>query len=254
MNWLFCPCYTGSIVLVPKERTPPPGTYQLSLSDRSSGQERSVFISQVCCCCCSVPKSYLTLGDPMDCSMPGIPTFNHLPEFIRVHLHWIGDVIQPTHPLPPSTPFAFNFSQHQDLFQWCCVHWVAIVLKLQVQYPSFKWIFRNDFLQDWPVCIPCYPRDPQESSFAIIQTTTYGGLNQQKCILSWFWSLEVWNQGVSRALLLKAPGRIDLCFFPASGVSMGSLAKSRISASVSPCLLPCVHCAIFPLIGAPHWI
>ena len=85
--------------------------------------------------------------------------------------------------------------------------------------------------------------------------TTYGGLNQQKCILLWFWSLEVWNQGVGRALLLKDPGRIDLCFFPAFGVSTGSLAASRISASVFPCLLLCVHLCTLDLrtsVGPPH--
>ena len=74
MNWLLCPCYASFIALVPKERTQAPGTHQLSLPNGSYVQERSVFISQVCCCCCSVPKSYLTLGNSMDCSTPGILT------------------------------------------------------------------------------------------------------------------------------------------------------------------------------------
>ena len=46
-----------------------------------------------------------------------------------------------------SFPPALNLSQHQDLFQWIdSLHQVAEVLELQLQYQSFQWIFRNDFL------------------------------------------------------------------------------------------------------------
>ena len=39
-------------------------------------------------------------------------------EFTQIHVHWVGDAIQPSHPLlSPSSP-AFNLSQHQDLFKW----------------------------------------------------------------------------------------------------------------------------------------
>ena len=48
----------------------------------------------------SVAQSSLTLCDPMDCSMPGLPV-NQLLEFTKTHLHWIGDAIQPSHPLSP---------------------------------------------------------------------------------------------------------------------------------------------------------
>ena len=44
-----------------------------------------------------------TLCDPMDCSMPGLPVHNQLPEFNQTHVHWVGDAIQPSHPL--SSPF-----------------------------------------------------------------------------------------------------------------------------------------------------
>ena len=32
--------------------------------------------------------------------------------------HWVGDAIQPSHPLSSPSPSAFNLSQHQGLFQW----------------------------------------------------------------------------------------------------------------------------------------
>ena len=95
-------------------------------------------------CCCSVTKSCLTPWDPMDCSTPGFLILHHLPEFTQTHIHWIGDTIQPSHPLLPCFP-AFNLSQHQGLFQWVSSsHQVAQVLELQHQ--SFQWIFRVDFL------------------------------------------------------------------------------------------------------------
>ena len=59
----------------------------------------------------------------------------------------------------------FNFSQHQDLFQWVSsTHQMAKVLEFQLQHQSFQWIFRTDFLQDWLVWSPCSPGDSQESS------------------------------------------------------------------------------------------
>ena len=39
------------------------------------------------------------------------------PWVFSIHVHWIGDPIQPSHPLPSPSPPAFNLSQHQGLFQ-----------------------------------------------------------------------------------------------------------------------------------------
>ena len=48
------------------------------------------------------------LCDPTNCSTPGFP-----------HSYpWVSDAIQPSHPLSPPSPPAFNLSQHQSLFQW----------------------------------------------------------------------------------------------------------------------------------------
>ena len=38
-----------------------------------------------------------------------------LPEFTQTHVHWVGDVIQPSHPLSFPSPSTFNLSQHQGL-------------------------------------------------------------------------------------------------------------------------------------------
>ena len=66
----------------------------------------------------SVAKSCLTLCDPMNCSTPGLPVHHQLPEFTQTHVHWVGDAIQPSHPLSSPSPLAPNPSQHQGLFQW----------------------------------------------------------------------------------------------------------------------------------------
>ena len=74
-------------------------------------------IFSCCCCCCSVVQSCLILCDPMDCSVPGLPVPHHHPRFAHVHIYFIGDAIQPSHSLSPSSPFVLNLYQHQALFQ-----------------------------------------------------------------------------------------------------------------------------------------
>ena len=67
---------------------------------------------------CSVAKLCTTLCDPMNCSTPGFPVLQYLPEFVQTHVLWVGDAIQPSHPLSPPAPLALNLSQHQSLSQW----------------------------------------------------------------------------------------------------------------------------------------
>ena len=58
-----------------------------------------------------------TLCDPMDCSTPGLPVHHQLPEFTQTQVHWVGDVIQPSHALASPSPPTFNLSQHQGFFK-----------------------------------------------------------------------------------------------------------------------------------------
>ena len=43
----------------------------------------------------SVTQSCLTLCNPMNRSMPGLPVRHQLPEFTQTHVHRVGDAIQP---------------------------------------------------------------------------------------------------------------------------------------------------------------
>ena len=63
-------------------------------------------------------QSCPTLCDPMDCSMPGLPIHHQLPEFTQTLVHWVGDAIQPSHPVVPfsclqSFPASGSFQMSQ---------------------------------------------------------------------------------------------------------------------------------------------
>ena len=84
---------------------------------------------------------------PWTTALPGLRVHHQLPECTQTHVHWVGDVIQPSHSLPsPSFP-ALNLSQQQGLFQWVgSSHQVAKVLELHLQHQSFQWTPRTDLL------------------------------------------------------------------------------------------------------------
>ena len=71
--------------------------------------------------------------------MPYFPVLYYLLEFAQIHVHSVGDAIQPSHCLlPPSSP-ALNLSLHQGLFQRVgSSHQVAKVLKLQLEHRPFQ--------------------------------------------------------------------------------------------------------------------
>ena len=102
---------------------------------------------QLCFQFSSAAQSCPTPCNPMDCSSPGLLVHHQLLEFAQTHVHWVGDVIQPSHPLSsPSLP-ALNLSQHQGLFKWVSsLHQMAKILEFQLQHQSFQWTRRTDLL------------------------------------------------------------------------------------------------------------
>ena len=69
----------------------------------------------------SVQFSHLVVADtlqPIDCSTSGLHVHHQLLEFTQTHVHWVGDAIQPSHPLLSPSPPTFSLSQHQGLFKW----------------------------------------------------------------------------------------------------------------------------------------
>ena len=115
------------------------GPHKKTLKEKT-GHRHSVQFS-------SVDQSYPTFCNPMDWSTPGFPVYHQLPELAQTHVQWVGDAIQPSHPLSFPSPPALNLSQLQGFFQWVSSsHEVAKGLELQLQPQSFQWIFRTDFL------------------------------------------------------------------------------------------------------------
>ena len=49
----------------------------------------------------SVAQSCLTLCDPMDYSMPGLPVHHQPPELSQIHVYRVSDAIQLNHPVIP---------------------------------------------------------------------------------------------------------------------------------------------------------
>jgi len=52
--------------------------------------------------------SRVRLCNPMNCRTPGFPVLHCLLKFAQIHVHWAGDAIPTSHPLPPSSPLALS--------------------------------------------------------------------------------------------------------------------------------------------------
>ena len=79
--------------------------------------------------------------------MPGFPVPHCLLEFAQIHVHCVGDAIEPSHPLLPPSPPALNLPQRQGLFS---------ELALLSRWPNY-WIFNisistsNEYTGSFPL-------------------------------------------------------------------------------------------------------
>ena len=74
------------------------------------------------CCYCSVAQPCSTFATPQTAGRQASLSTISGSLLKSMDVYWVGDSIQPSHPLPPSSLFAFNLSQHQGLFQWVSSH------------------------------------------------------------------------------------------------------------------------------------
>ena len=100
----------------------------------------------------SVAQSCLTLCNPMNCSMPGLPVQHQLPEFTETHVHQVSDAIQPSHPLspllllPPIPPSIRVFSNESTLRMRWPKYWsFSFSISLSKEIPGLI-SFRMDWL------------------------------------------------------------------------------------------------------------
>ena len=85
----------------------------------------------------------------MECSMLGFPVLLYLSEFVQIHVHWVSDNIQPSHPLQSPSPPAFSLSQHQGLFQWQLFTSGGQSIGTWASHQSFQWLFTVSFRINW---------------------------------------------------------------------------------------------------------
>ena len=88
LGHLLLPCLILSIQAYPP-CSPTPMSAEWRISQFSS-------VAQLC----------LTLCDPMNCSMPGIPGHHQLPEFTQTHVHWVTESVMSSNHLILCWPFS----------------------------------------------------------------------------------------------------------------------------------------------------
>ena len=93
-----------------------------------------------------------SLGNPMDCSTPGLPVHHQLPESTQTHVHRVSGAIQPSHPLlspspPPSIfPSIRIFSNEAVLrIRWPKYWSFSVSISLSNEYLGLIF-FRMDWL------------------------------------------------------------------------------------------------------------
>ena len=104
----------------------------------------------------------------MNCSIPRFPVLHCLLEFAQIHVHWVGDAIQPSHPLSPpfllpsvSPSIRVFFSESALHIGWPKYWRFSFSISPSNEYSGFI-----SFRIDWFLS-PCCPRDSQESSPAL---------------------------------------------------------------------------------------
>ena len=99
----------------------------------------------------SVARSCLTLCDPMNCSTPGLPVHHQLPVFTQTHVHWVGDAIQPSHPLssllllPSIFPIGLFSSESALQIRWLKYWSLSFSISPSNEHPGLI-SFRMDWL------------------------------------------------------------------------------------------------------------
>ena len=96
----------------------------------------------------SVAQLCLTLCNPMDCSKPGLSVHHQLPELIQIQVHWVGDAIQPSHPVSSIFPSIRVFSSESVLHirwpkYWSFSFFYIIIYSLFIDeenQPQGSWI------------------------------------------------------------------------------------------------------------------
>ena len=103
------------------------------------------------CYCWSFTKLCPTICDYMDGSTPGFPVLHYLPELAQTQVYWLGDAIQPSHPLsslllqPSIFPSIGVFSSELALH----IRWPKYCIYSFIISPSNEYSGLISFRIDW---------------------------------------------------------------------------------------------------------
>jgi len=170
--------------------------------------------------------------------------YHQLREFTQTHVHWVGDVIQPSHPLSSPSPPAFNLSQHQGLFQWVVLHirWpkyrsFSFNISPSNEYPGLI-SFRMDWLELLAVqgtlkshlqCHSSKASIPQQSAFFIVHHS-HPYMTTGKTIALTRWTFG----GKVMSLPLHMLSRLVITFLPRSNHLLISWLQSPTAVILEP--------------------
>ena len=108
--------------------------------------------------------SHVQLCDPMDSSTPDFPVHHQLPEFTQTNVHWVGDVIQPSHPLLSHSPLPSIFPSIRVFFKESILTSGGQSIGGSASASVLSMNIKDWFPLGLTVGSPCSPRDSQESS------------------------------------------------------------------------------------------
>jgi len=92
-------------------------------------------------------------------------SFTISPSLPKLNVHWVGDAIQPSLPLSPTSPPAFNLSQHQGLFPMSELFASGgQSIGASASTSVFLMNIKSWSPLGWTGWSPCSPRNSQESS------------------------------------------------------------------------------------------
>ena len=86
-----------------------------------------------------------SLQPPMDCSTSGFPVHHQLLELAQTQVHWVGDAIQPSHPVVPVSSQSFPALGSFPVSQFFASG-DHTSIGVSASASVFQWIFRTDFL------------------------------------------------------------------------------------------------------------
>ena len=179
----------------------------------------------------------------MNHSTQGLPVHHHLPEFTQTHVCWVGDAIQPFHPLLSPFPPAPNPSQHQSLFQWVnSSHEVAKVQSFSFSIISSKEhpgliFFRTDWVDLLAVQGSLKSLQHHSSKASILQHSAFFTVQLSHPYMTTGKTIALTRRsfvGKVMSLLLNMLSRLVITFLPRSKCLLISWLQSPSAVILEP--------------------